>query len=239
MSAAEELKFEHNSLIPVDPRTKIFLTVTVSTITMAGGTGGIMNIIRPCLVALPVILLLLSQRWKAAIRFSVTYMILYGLEIAVIPMLTGIWNFILNAASGIYTHMLPGFVMGYYLISTTTVSEFVAAMERLRVSQKIVIPISVVFRFFPTVKEEYAAIRDAMKMRGITTFRSPIKMLEYRMVPLMISVAKIGEELSAAALTRGLGSPCKRTNICKIGFGLLDILFILVAVLGWVSFFLK
>src|SRR5699024_10827579 len=157
MSAAEELKFEHNSLIPVDPRTKIFLTVTVSTITMAGGTGGIMNVIRPCLVALPVILLLLSQRWKAAIRFSVTYMVLYGLEIAVIPMLTGIWNFILNAASGIYTHMLPGFVMGYYLISTTTVSEFVAAMERLRVSQKIVIPISVVFRFFPTVKEEYAA----------------------------------------------------------------------------------
>ena len=98
MSAAEELKFEHNSLIPVDPRTKIFLTVTVSTITMAGGTGGIMNVIRPCLVALPVILLLLSQRWKAAIRFSVTYMVLYGLEIAVIPMLTGIWNFILNAA---------------------------------------------------------------------------------------------------------------------------------------------
>ena len=59
------------------------------------------------------------------------------------------------------------------------------------------------------VKEEYAAIRDAMKMRGITTLRSPMKMLEYRVVPLMISIAKIGEELSAAALTRGLGAPAK------------------------------
>ena len=59
--------------------------------------------------------------------------------------------------------------MGYYLVSTTTVSEFVAAMERMHIPQKIVIPVSVVFRFFPTVKEEYAAIRDAMKMRGITT----------------------------------------------------------------------
>ncbi len=66
-----------------------------------------MDIIRPCLVALPVLLLLLSQRWKAAARFSITYAVLYGLELTVIPMLTGMWNFILNAASGIYTHMLP------------------------------------------------------------------------------------------------------------------------------------
>ena len=62
MSAAEELKFERISLIPIAARTKIFLTVTVSTITMAGGTGGMMDIIRPCLVALPVLLLLASRR---------------------------------------------------------------------------------------------------------------------------------------------------------------------------------
>ena len=156
----------------------------------------------------------------------------------VLPLLTGTWNFILGAAVGIYTHMLPGFIMGYYLVSTTTVSEFVAAMERMRVSQKVVIPVSVVFRFFPTVKEEYAAIRDAMKMRGITTLRSPMKMLEYRVVPLMISIAKIGEELSAAALTRGLGAPQKRTNICTIKFGPLDVFFFLLTIPCWVGFFI-
>lgn len=37
-------------------------------------------------------------------------------------------------------------------------------------------------------------------------------MLEYRLVPLMVSVVKIGDELSAAALTRGLGAPVKRTK---------------------------
>ena len=123
-------------------------------------------------------------------------------------------------------------------MSTTTVSEFVAAMEHMHIPQTIVIPISVVFRFFPTVKEEYAAIRDAMKMRGITTLRNPMKMLEYRVVPLMISIAKIGEELSAAALTRGLGAPQKRTNICKIGFAPLDIFFFLLAIPCWVGFFI-
>lgn len=77
--------------------------------------------------------------------------------------------------------------------------------------------------FFPTVGEEYGSITDAMRMRGIRFGGGkPAKMLEYRMVPLMISCVKIGDELSAAALTRGLGAPVKRTNICKIGFGAWD-----------------
>lgn len=235
--AGTALKFENKAVIPADPRTKLFLTVTVSTIMIAGGTGGLMNLVRPCLMMCPIIFLLLSRKWAAAARFAVTYVILFALELTVLPLLTGTWDFILGAAVGIYTHMLPGFIMGYYLVSTTTVSEFVAAMERMHTPQTIVIPVSVVFRFFPTVKEEYAAIRDAMKMRGITTLRNPMKMLEYRVVPLMISIAKIGEELSAAALSRGLGSPQKRTNICKIGFGPMDAFFFLLALPCWVIFF--
>ena len=223
-AAVTTLKFESKTVIPTDPRTKLFLTVTVSTIMITGGTGGFMNLVRPCLMTCPIVFLLLSRKWVAAARFSVTYAVLFALELTMLPLLTGTWNFILGAAVGIYTHMLPGFIMGYYLVSTTTVSEFVAAMERMHVPEKIVIPMSVVFRFFPTVTEEYAAIRDAMKM------------LEYRVVPLMISIAKIGEELSAAALTRGLGAPQKRTNICKIGFGPLDIFFFLLAIPCWVGF---
>lgn len=157
-AAATTLKFENKAVIPTDPRTKLFLTVTVSTIMITGGTGGFMNFVRPCLMACPIIFLLLSRKWTAAARFTVTYAILFISELTVLPLLTDTWNFILGAAVGIYTHMLPGFIMGYYLVSTTTVSEFVAAMERMHIPQKIVIPMSVVFRFFPTVKEEYAAI---------------------------------------------------------------------------------
>lgn len=57
-----------------------------------------------------------------------------------------------------------------------------------------------------------------------------MKMLEYRVVPLMVSCVKIGDELSAAALTRGLGAPVKRTNICKIGFSARDGIAILLCV---------
>lgn len=84
--------------------------------------------------------------------------------------------------------------------------------------------LAVIFRFFPTIGEEYQAIRDAMKMRGIRFGgKNPFLMVEYRLVPLMVSVVKIGDELSAAALTRGLGAPTKRTNVCQVGFHAQDV----------------
>ena len=42
------------------------------------------------------------------------------------------------------------------------------------------------------------------------------------MIPLMTCSVRIGQELSAASLSRGLGGPVKRTNICKVGFGFFD-----------------
>ena len=54
--------------------------------------------------------------------------------------------------------------------------------------------------------------------------RKAFQMIEYRLIPMMTCSVKIGQELSAAALTRGLGGPDKRTNICKIGFGAWDAL---------------
>ena len=72
-AAVGTLKFENKAVIPTDPRAKLFLTVTVSTIMITGGTGGFMNLVRPCLMACPIVFLLLSRKWGAAARFAVTY----------------------------------------------------------------------------------------------------------------------------------------------------------------------
>lgn len=80
-AAVTTLKFESKAVIPTDPRTKLFLTVTVSTIMITGGTGGFMNLVRPCLMACPIVFLLLSRKWGAAARFAVTYAILFALEL--------------------------------------------------------------------------------------------------------------------------------------------------------------
>ena len=54
----------------------------------------------------------------------------------------------------------------------------------------------------------------------------------------MISMIKIGDELSAAALTRGLGAPAKRTNICSIGFRFYDYILIGIGILTLLGFFI-
>ena len=126
------------------------------------------------------------------------------------------------------------FMMGYITVRTTTVSEFVASMKKLHLPEQIIIPMSVIFRFFPTVVEEYNAIGDAMKMRGIRFGGGKASaMLEYRLVPVIMCSVKIGEELNAAALTRGLGGPVKRTNICEIGFHVQDVFFLLLCVVAF------
>ena len=125
MDTVKKLPFYKCSKISIDPRTKIFLTITVSTIMVTGGTGGLMNFVRPCLMLFPIVLFVASERIKMALRFLFTYAILFLAEILILPLLYGTVGFVLGAAIGIYTHMLPGFVMGYYLIEKTTVLMYV------------------------------------------------------------------------------------------------------------------
>ena len=211
----------------LDPRTKLLLLVTISTFVLGGLGSDKLPFLVPCLCALPLVLLLASGKYRMAILYLAAFTGAYLTLLLLVPRLSGFPQFFLLGCSGILSRVMPGVVLGVYVLSTTTVSEFTAAMQRLHVSEKIIIPMSVMFRFFPTVGEEFSAINAAMRMRGISLGGGRAgKMLEYRLVPLMTCTAKIGEELSAAALTRGLGGEVKRTNVCRIGFRIQDIILI-------------
>ena len=146
----------------------------------------------------------------------------YGL-LAAMPHLPGVLNYFALFCGGILTRFVVTVVMGEYLIATTSVSEFISAMEKLHMPQAITIPMSVMFRLFPTIGTEWHSIRRAMRMRGIHLGGAKAgQVLEYQLVPMMTSTVRIGEDLSASALTRGLGGPIRRTNICRIGFRLQD-----------------
>ena len=224
--------------ILLDPRTKLLLLVTITTLMLSTSNVGMMNVVKPILSFVPFIFLLGERQWKTAGKYLVLYALCFLLERMALNLLGGLPAFLLLAVCSIMTRFVPGIMMGAFLISSTSVSEFIAAMERMHITEKIVIPMSVIFRFFPTIGEEYRAINDAMRMRGIRFGgKNPFLMIEYRLVPLMVSVVKIGDELSAAALTRGLGAPVKRTNICSIGFHVQDVVLCLLCVVCFVLFF--
>ncbi|MFR8621305.1 energy-coupling factor transporter transmembrane component T [[Ruminococcus] torques] len=213
----------------LDPRTKLAVLITIAVFILGGSYEGIMQYYIIVLAAIPLLLLSAARKWKG----TVLYILIFGgslcLEMFGLSRLTGVANYIAVAVVGILLRFTPSVVMGYFVVTTTTVSEFVAAMERLHLPQQITIPMSVMFRFFPTVAEEWSAIGDAMRMRGVRFGGGKASaILEYRIVPMMICSVKIGEELSQAALTRGLGGPVKRTNICKLGFHVQDVIFLLI-----------
>lgn len=229
---------DFNTNLKLDPRTKILLAIMVSIVLVSGGVTGIEMVFRVMLAIIPAILLLSEKKFKVGLSYLALFLLAAFCENVILSKTSGALNLIILIMSGLVSRFLPGIITGYYLVTTTTVSEFNAAMERMYVTEKITIPLSVMFRFIPTISEEMSAINDAMKMRGIEKsnfFKNPILFLEYRLVPLMISIVKIGEELSAASLTKGLGSCTKRTNICEIGFHFTDIILSFVAIAGFIT----
>jgi energy-coupling factor transport system permease protein len=219
----------------LDPRTKLFLMLVVNISVFKGGAVVIMAVMS----AIPISLLMFSGRVKGGIICALLYIVAAFTNYYLVHITHGFLNVIIVMLSGMLYRMMPAFIMGYYLVATTTVSEFIASMERMRVPKQIVIPVSVMFRFFPTVKEEAESISDAMSMRGIKgigSLKNPMAALEYRLVPLLMCSVKIGDELSAASLTRGLDNPIKRTNICKVGFGVCDALYAITGIVAFIIF---
>jgi energy-coupling factor transport system permease protein len=229
-------KSNQNS-INIDPRTKIFILLIINISVFTINVWYILALA----ALIPVSLFAIRKNKSLAMSFSLVYTVSLVFYVFFIEA-TNVISIMTAMVTGIVNRMGPGFLMGYYLISTTTVSEFIAAMERMRIPKQIIIPFSVMFRFFPTIKEESSSIKDAMRMRGISfgkTKGSIITLMEYRLIPLFISCVKIGEELSCSALTRGLGSPQKRTNICNIGFSRIDLLYGILATFILVLWFIS
>lgn len=223
----------------LDPRTKLYLLIIFSIVMIDGKTDGISFWLKPVLSLVPFFLLLSGRRRRAAITYMVIFVASWVINLFFLSYMGTVATILVSLITQMGMRWFPSAMMGYYLFSTTRVSEFILAMQKMRIPECFIIPFSVMFRFFPTVYEEADSIGKAMQMRGITMqnfFKNPSAMLEYRLVPLMMSVVTIGNDLSAAALTRGLGSDRKRTSICKIGFHIADYLFMLSATAAFVLF---
>ena len=221
-----EYRLDRNVHSFLDPRTKLLLLFTSSVFVVGNAGEKWMQVFYWILVYLPVLLLVAEKEWKAAGIAVAIYVGSFYAQMALQHDLTALES-ALALMLYIITKILPTVILARYIVKSTKVSEFLAAMNRMHVTDKLTIPISVIFRFFPTVAEESKAINDAMRMRGIEMgAKKATEAIEYRMVPLIASCSIIGEELSAAAMTRGLDVGKKRSCIWNIRFGFPDLIVI-------------
>ena len=217
----------------LDPRTKIIILAILSFMVF----NDVSLYISGILVLIPFICLFFSNHKRSALLYIVVYILAKYIQIYILPAATGLVAIVLITFSYTASRMLPILMMGYYTITTTKVSEFISSMEKSNIPRDIIIPVSVVFRYIPSVFEEIKSITNAMKMRGFglnfKSLKNPLKLMEFYMVPILISAVKTADELSAASLTRGLSNPEPRTHLLQVKLTKLDYALLAITVIGF------
>ncbi|WP_226805664.1 energy-coupling factor transporter transmembrane component T [Bifidobacterium eulemuris] len=213
----------------LDPRAKLYLLLVANLLLFFH----VNTHTEALLVALFLALQLASGRVRMAARFALIYAVLLAVSMLVPADTTNVWlQFAALLAAGMRM-MLPCFITGAYAFATTSASELVCAMRRMRAPEALVIPCVVVIRFFPTIAEDYRQIRNAMALRDIASggaalLRHPAQSLEYILIPLLMNATTVAQDLSVAALTKGLGRPGAHTSRTEIRMRAVDWLVMLV-----------
>ncbi len=170
----------------------------------------------PMIFLLP---LFLSGRIRSGVRFTLIYGALLALSLIEPPTEgRGAWLAIFPMIAVGIRMLLPCLITGAFAFTTTSPGEFTAALRRMHVPEAVIIPCIVVIRFFPTLREDYRHIRNAMALRGIPSgggspLRHPAQSLEYIIVPLLMNATVVAQDLSVAAMTKGLGNPGRHTSM--------------------------
>ncbi|AIU92675.1 energy-coupling factor transporter transmembrane component T family protein [Corynebacterium ulcerans] len=133
--------------------------------------------------------------------------------------------------------------VGLFALATLTPSNLTSALRRLKLPQWLTIPPVVFLRIVPVILAEARAIYDAMRLRGLrpgvwSWIRRPVQSSGMFMIPLLGAVMRVGDELAAAALIRGLGGESYPTTVTTLRFrvvdaGILSLLLVTVSSLWW------
>ena len=201
----------------LDPRTKLFLILLCVLSAMFAPSLHF----QLALVTLIGLLAALSGKRRYALRGIVAYGLICLFTVWCMGVLTGTWRAMFVAFLGLVHKVYACGMLAGLVIATTKVGEFLSAMARLRVPKKLTIPIAVMLRYLPTIREDWHFIKDAMRLRDVSpTFigfmKAPAMTVNCIYVPLLTAASKAADELSIASVTRGIENPKPRTCLVNI-----------------------
>ncbi len=225
------------SLAALDPRMKlIILFVFTSVAYMASSL-----LCLAFMYALIVLLFVWTQTPKEAAHVFALFACLLLLDYGTASLSNGNATQSILMILYIIERVSVIFVMSFWMSISLKVGDFVTAMQNMHVPKGLTITLAVVFRYIPTVKEEFGCIKTAMALRGIhfspkNFLLHPLQTTEFVIVPLMMRSLKIADELSASAMTRGLNlhqtRTCYRDVRLKVSDIALTALIVAVVFLG-------
>ena len=199
-------------IVPLDPRTKLVCIVSAGCLLV----GTIPMWAELLFLGIGILLLLNHAMVRECMKFLACWAAMILLEAVLLHSHGSGGTMFLLLMCQLMRRFIPCLMAAQMFVRTTTISQLMAAVQRMHMPYGAAIPFAVVIRFFPTFREEHRNIKMSMKMRGIRYS------LEHILVPMLHSALNISDELSAAALSRGLGAEKKRTHVCRISMGPVD-----------------
>ena len=212
-------------LLYLDPRTKLFLILLCVLSAMFAPN----LYFQFALVAVIGLLAALCGKWQYALRGILAYALICAFTVWCMGVMTGTWRTMFVAFLGLIHKVYACGMLAGLVISTTKVGEFLSAMTRLHVPKKLTIPIAVMLRYLPTIREDWHYIKDAMRLRDVSPtlwdfLKASALTVNCIYVPLLTVASKAADELSIASVTRGIENPKPRTCLINIRMQWADLL---------------
>ncbi len=164
------------------------------------------------LTGLCVLYLISLSKFKSALRSAVIYVCLW-LLVSILPTSVGSVTVLLF----MYIRILPMLAISAALISTPP-SLLMWTGARMHLSQRALLAMGVLLRFFTVIKLEMQAIFQGIRARGMfphwySVILHPAQSYECLVLPLILRGLKLSSDLTCAAEFRGVESRAMRTCI--------------------------
>lgn len=116
------------------------------------------------------------------------------------------------------------------LIGRNEASRTLAALREMRLLERLIMIVAVIFRFFPVLSGDMKLLRQSIRTRGafVTLWqklRAFPSYMEILTVPMALRVIRIAETLSASAETRGIDLKRRKSSYISLSFSAWDIVF--------------
>lgn len=215
-------------MIKFNPLTLVILNILFPVVIFLG-KGIIYEIV--CML-ISIVVLAIYRRYSQILKFIISYVFLslvaYIISTCKITLITDLFGTLVY----IFLRMIPVMMIAYILVKDIKSNELLSSFEQIHLPKELMLSITVALRFFPTYKLEIKMIRESLKMRNIhVKLSEPLKFLEYWIVPVLMRINLISEEMTATAMTKGVESPNKRTSFYNTKMKKVDFIFLGIVLL--------
>lgn len=230
-----------NTLRELDPRTLIFTTAVLVSVSLLGGgdlyTDAALAVVYFCLLSA-------ASLWKIALcGFLALLLVHLSVGLASVFATSGVAESAWLLASVARKVAFIGW-SAVLLVSSISVGDCIRSLEKMRMPWAVVLPLAICVRVLPTLQHEGRIILDAMRIRGLCSsrrfLRHPLGVTELFLMTFLFRIMAIAEELAFSASTRAVSGNRKawfrekKLTARDAAFGLLvPAIVVLVVLVPW------